>query len=90
MNFVLEFERKSETSRKYPISDDVRRGDAEPLRRPQDRFSFSWKYFSCFSQKNVLAHENIVFFSLDFSNFKYFHLNDSPEAILSSGIYTAL
>ena len=52
--FVLEFVRKSEISRKYPFSDDVRRGDVEPLRRPQDRFSFSWKCCSCFSQKMSL------------------------------------
>ena len=66
MNFVLEFERISETSRKYPISDDVRRGDAEPLRRPQDRFSFSWKYFSCFSQKKCPRSWKYCFFHRTF------------------------
>ena len=40
--------------------------------------------------KKMSSLMKILLFSLDFSNSKYFHLNDSPEAILSSGIYTAL
>ena len=33
--------------------------------------------------KKMSSLMKILLFSLDFSHFKYFHLNDSPEAILS-------